>query len=315
MSFEQMSAHHADATVSVIISSDNPGDLGGAIESVLSQTRPADEIIVMDHGGFACSETAAICAGYRVRVKYIAHPSCDAASARNAGAAASSGRWIAFLDAGDTWDSEKLEMQLAALAEHAEADFCLTAARIWSVQQNCFATAGWDGSLDPKVMRSELLVKNIFPGLCSSLLLRRSTFQSVGGFAIGRSAEDRRFAITLLERHRGLILPHPLIQSRKAPSQSQDPERHRREMLDFIADHADLFSRLDPGGRLFRRALARTHERTGMHYLEIGRVRQAACNLMRSAFLWPFAPAPWQVLVNGHLGRLHCQTRPQSAFA
>jgi hypothetical protein len=81
-------------------------------------------------------------------------------------------------------------------------------------------------------------------------------------------------------------------------------------MIRLIDDYAQLYSQLDPSGRLRRQAVARVHERTGMHYLENGERRAAARELARAARLWPFMPNPWRVLVNALMGRLRT---PQAA--
>ncbi|MBN2559601.1 MAG: glycosyltransferase family 2 protein [Phycisphaerae bacterium] len=292
-----------DALVSVVIPSYNSAEvLPHAIESVLAQTRPADEIIVVDDG--SQDDTANVCAEFGDEVRYIRQENRGASSARNTGIEAGGGGWLAFLDADDIWDTEKLELQLAALDRYTEADFALTAALAWSPREESYHLYRWDGPLDAAVMRAELLVRNIFSGLCSSILIRRSALEDVGCFAAGKACEDRRLAIALLEKYRAVLIEVPLIRQRPGPAHFTNPERHRIEMLSLIADHEGLFAELDPSGRLKRRARARMHERSGMHYLENGDLRTAARDLRRAARLWPSMPNPWRVLINACLGRL-----------
>jgi Tfp pilus assembly protein PilF len=75
-------------------------------------------------------------------------------------------------------------------------------------------------------------------------------------------------------------------------------------MLRSIEDYESLYRELDPSGRLRRRALARVHERTGMHYLEHGESRAAARHLSRAVRLHPWMANPWRVLANACLGKL-----------
>lgn len=301
--FDNFPEEPADALVSVVIPSYNSAAiLPEAIESVLNQTRPADEIIVVDDG--SRDETAEVCARYGGAVTCVRQENAGASTARNTGIRASGGYWLAFLDADDSWLPMKLEQQLAALAQNPEADFALAPVEAWSPHDRSYHLYRWEGSMDPDVLRAELLVRNIFTGLCSSILIRRSALESVGGFASGKACEDRRLAVELLARYQAVILDEPLVRQRPGPAHWTDPERHRREMVSFIADYADLYSRLDCRGRLRRRAVARMHERSGMHYLENGDRRAAARDLLQAVRHWPFMANPWRVLANSCLGRL-----------
>jgi len=289
--------------ISVVIPSYNSaGCLAGAIKSVLDQTRPADEIIVVDDG--SKDNTGEVCGRFAGKVRYVRQENAGASTARNTGIAAARGDWLAFLDADDLWDPKKLESQLAALARHPEADFALTAALVWSPTEQSYQESRYDGSLDPDVLRRELLIRNIFTGLCSSILVRRSVLEGVGGFAAGKCCEDRRLAIALLEKHRAVLVDMPLIRQQPGPAHFGNPERHRVEMLSLIADHDDLFARFDASGRLKRRARARMYERSGMHYLENGDLRMAARDLRCALRLQPLMANPWRVLANTCLGRL-----------
>lgn len=95
--------------ISVIIPAFNAAlYLGEAIESVLDQSTPADEIIVVDDG--SDDDTAGVADKFS-RVHVIRQPNQGCAVARNTGIAASSGEWLAFLDADDLWLPEKLSLQ------------------------------------------------------------------------------------------------------------------------------------------------------------------------------------------------------------
>ncbi len=290
-------------TVSVIIPTYNSADvLVDALSSVLEQTRPADEIIVVDDG--SSDDTESVCRQFGDAITYIRQSNAGASTARNTGAAAASGCWLAFLDADDVWDPEKLEIQMAALERHPEAHFTIAAANVWSARESVYYKYEWTGSLDPRKLRSALLVRNIFTGLCSTLVVRRDAFDAVGGFADGKLSEDRRIALDLLAEHRGLILQDALVSQRAGPASFGDPEIMRRAMLELINDYLPLFAHLDTSGRLLRRSRARVYERAGMHYLEQGELASAAKDLAQAAYLWPFMANPWRFLANACLGRL-----------
>src|SRR5437879_4874008 len=97
--------------VSVIIPAYNSSKtICRAVESVLAQTVPADEIIVVDDG--SSDDLKKSLGTLEKRVAYFRKPNGGAASARNFGIEQSRGELIAFLDADDYWEANKLELQI-----------------------------------------------------------------------------------------------------------------------------------------------------------------------------------------------------------
>src|SRR5258708_4350216 len=83
------------------------------IESVLVQTLPPDEVIVVDDG--STDETPAILASYSSRLTVVRQDNRGFSAARNTGAARASGDVIAFLDSDALWLPTKLERQIVRL--------------------------------------------------------------------------------------------------------------------------------------------------------------------------------------------------------
>jgi len=90
-------------TVSVVIPAYNAeATIERAIESVLHQTLPPEEIIVVDDG--STDGTAEKVRQYEPKVRYLFESHSGPSKARNFGIlAAQQGEWIAFLDADDEW--------------------------------------------------------------------------------------------------------------------------------------------------------------------------------------------------------------------
>ena len=106
-------------SVSVVIPAYNAAEhITRAIDSVLAQTRRADEIIVIDDG--SADNTADIVKRYGAELKYIYQDNAGAGQARNAGIDAAKSEWIAFLDADDEWLTDKLQLQTDYLARHPD---------------------------------------------------------------------------------------------------------------------------------------------------------------------------------------------------
>ncbi len=93
--------------------------IGAAIESVLAQTYPATEILVIDDG--SSDDTAAVAARYGVRV--VTQKNAGISAARNRAFAEATGDWIALLDADDRWLPQRLEWLIRASAAHPEIGF------------------------------------------------------------------------------------------------------------------------------------------------------------------------------------------------
>ena len=109
-----MLRHNTLPRVSVIIPTYNRSKLlRVAVESVLAQTYPAIEIIVVDDG--SKDDTAAVMAEYAGHVTYIEQANAGVSAARNTGFRASSGEYINFLDDDDTFMPTKIERQVEVL--------------------------------------------------------------------------------------------------------------------------------------------------------------------------------------------------------
>lgn len=90
------------------------------LESALSQTVLADEIIVVDDG----SSDGTVSVVEKFPVSLICQKNGGPAQARNSGILASRGEWIAFLDHDDVWHPRKTEVQLSLIEEGVNAVFC-----------------------------------------------------------------------------------------------------------------------------------------------------------------------------------------------
>ncbi|EJN07661.1 glycosyl transferase [Bradyrhizobium sp. YR681] len=100
--------------VSVVIAAYNAeAYIAEAIESVLGQTVPPDEVIVIDDG--STDGTRGILDRFGDRVIVLTQANSGQAVAVNKGLAMARGELIGFCDADDLWTPRKLEMQLALL--------------------------------------------------------------------------------------------------------------------------------------------------------------------------------------------------------
>jgi glycosyltransferase involved in cell wall biosynthesis len=104
-------------SVSVVITTYNQASyIGPALDSVFAQSRPADEVIVVDDG--STDETPERIAPYRDRLVYVRQANQGIAASRNTAIRRAHGELLAFLDGDDVWEPEKLAFQVAAAVAH-----------------------------------------------------------------------------------------------------------------------------------------------------------------------------------------------------
>jgi len=161
----------------VITTHRRPHQLAHALASVLCQTLPVDEVIVVEDG--ADRETVAVVrdAAARarpMRVRHIRVPpaSRTPAASRNLGACLATSEFVAFLDDDDTWLPEKNAQQAAAL-EHADL-----------VCGNARCSDGaiyFRDSTSRVIGSSELRDHN--PVITSTAVVSRSRLLACGGFS------------------------------------------------------------------------------------------------------------------------------------
>ncbi|MBT3467913.1 MAG: glycosyltransferase family 2 protein [Opitutae bacterium] len=205
--------HRAPLPVSIIIPCYNYARfLGAALDSVLAQTYPALEVIVIDDG--SPDNTGEVVARYGDRVRYIHQENQGLSASRNNGIQLASHDFIALLDADDEWEPTFLESLMAKMLSLPES-FGLVACLDYKI--------GVDGevildrnrdSLTGEVTSRDLLLKNrFFPG---AVVIRKALFAQVGGFDTAlRSSEDRDMWIRLSAACRLWIIPDKLIRVRK----------------------------------------------------------------------------------------------------
>lgn len=113
------------STITVVIPTYDRADwLPATVESVLRQTRPADEVLVVDDG--SRDDTEAVCRAFPAPVRYLRQENAGVSAARNRGVREARCEWVAFLDSDDLWDPTKLEVQFAAHAAVPGAGWSIT---------------------------------------------------------------------------------------------------------------------------------------------------------------------------------------------
>lgn len=184
--------------ISVVIPAYNSEKfLGECLESVLRQSYPDFEIIVVNDG--STDSTDEILKEYAERdsrVRFVTQSNGGQATARNTGTARARGEWIAFLDADDTWHPGKLAAQIE-LIQKSEIDLVYTG--IVMVNEKGQTLGQYAGRPLPANPRWAGLVAGSNPICTSSTLVRREALSKVGGFHKGlEPTEDWELWVRLL---------------------------------------------------------------------------------------------------------------------
>jgi len=156
-------------TISVIIPHFNQTQfLQYAVDSIIQQTYPASEIIVVDDG--STESLKPFLASHGHYIKLIHQNNAGSSAARNRGIKEAKGEFVAFLDADDIWHAEKLALQIQFLANNPHhMVFCHT--------QN-FLCNSLSEALKEKLKYNEM---NPIPGLApSSLIIAKQTILDIG---------------------------------------------------------------------------------------------------------------------------------------
>jgi glycosyltransferase involved in cell wall biosynthesis len=178
---------HGD--VGVIIPTNNrPTETKRALDSVLSQTTPPSEIIIVDDGSDPdlLAQLRELLVGSPVKLIEISatkHPGI----ARNVGLNQLDTRWVAFLDSDDIWHTTRLEEQLSYAERFHLKAICSNAIITHDLTRSSYLSRIENSYLSlKKLLRTNEIVT-------SSVLVDRELLQSVGGFATSlsvRGAED-----------------------------------------------------------------------------------------------------------------------------
>ena len=169
--------------VSIVITCFNYGKfIKQAIDSALEQTYSSVEIVIVNDG--STDNTDEVVANYLNldNVKYIKQQNAGQTKAKNTGINNSSGDFIAFLDADDAWETEKLAKQVILFSNEA-VGVVYSRSRYIDEQGNAFyVPKSGNKYLLPKrgKVTDHLLLDNFVP--FSSSIVRRGCFDRCGVF-------------------------------------------------------------------------------------------------------------------------------------
>ena len=315
--------------ITTIIPAYNSGStIGATLKSIVAQTLPSDEIIVIDDG--STDNTGDIVKQYP-SVTYLRQKNAGVSMARNVGAENATCDWLAFCDADDVWHPAKLEVVVQCIEKITQLQFFFhdfylfensgeklstPSESIFPVFQENNITMGW---ILPERQRIKLVrgmenwaaasiyIGNAFEWLVlgnfvlpSSVVINRNEFRRQGGFDPSfRSAEETEFFLRISKSIDFAYINLPLSGYRKvAGGLTKNVARLlgngmaalMKNAYDDSAFYQKYKSRVDLG-------IGRRYARIGYLLLTEFDRRNAWKNAVKALRFCPFDKKAWLILI------------------
>jgi glycosyltransferase involved in cell wall biosynthesis len=233
-----LSVKRRSARVTVVIPAYNASDfLDRCLDSLEAQTFRDFEIVVVDDGS---TDATAKIAQMRDGVHLIRQQNRGPGAARNEGCRDRESDFLAFIDADDTWAPTRLELLVAAADSDCETTFVTSNARVVDpsgVEIGLFYSEEFQ--FPPKERQLELIARHNF--VFTSCLVRRSSFEEVGGFSTDEEfvgAEDYDLWLRMIAKgHFGACIDEPLCCYFDRPESlsHRDPAKSARVRLQVLS--------------------------------------------------------------------------------
>ena len=258
------------------------------INSVLQQTYGNFELIVINDG--STDKTLQLLETIKdSRLKIYSYANGGLSTARNRGIAKAQGEYISFLDADDSWTSDKLESQLTALQKHPDAALAYS----WVYFQYETATDSYadTSSYFTGDIYAELLLKNFLHN-GSNALIRNNVIKEIGCFDPKlKAVEDWDFYLRIAAKYNFVLVPKVQINYRQSASSMTGNIKRMEYYLKIVSDRAfvvapDKLKYLQKQGRgWIYKYLAQQYIKYQLHNFQ--GVKLAVLNLCQAIIYYP----------------------------
>lgn len=288
--------------VSIILPTYNrAGLIGETIQSVIDQSYPQWELIVIDDGSNDDSkERVARFNDTRIQYHFIEHTGI-LGKVRNAGMRLARGNYIAFLDSDDIWLPHKLEFQLSLLKKYPQASFVFG----HGVQFG-------DGAIAPPLLEN-LFVGNVFLPLLleerfvfyvPTVLFKMQILEKEHEINENlRSGGDIDFFLRMAHHHAGIFSNEIVVRIRKHKHSHTDG-------LELIAhqEYLEMIKRFLLNGFLhkkqYNQIASKQHYKLGLLYFNRDQPKKAAYHFREFAFIKPMNLKGWLRFFQASIKRL-----------
>ncbi|MGQ0793012.1 MAG: glycosyltransferase family 2 protein [Deltaproteobacteria bacterium] len=301
--------------ISVVVPAYNSARyLAEAVESVIAQTFADWEATVVDDG--STDNTREVLAPYLDRINYIYQQNAGPGRARNTGIEASTGKYIAFMDADDVWTADKLQIQSDFLDANPDVHFIFANDFVVSQDGGLLYTGHpkWECIYEiPQVSlggTNKKFTHSIFAALIrhsfiptSTVVVRRECLDDAGYFDEGiLNGQDLELWWRLSRRYNAGFTDLHLSKYRVHSSNfSADSERkftNALRLMRTLAAYPDIDAET---AALINRRFARTHFEFGYFYFARDNMPSAREQFLLSLRYRPASPKTLALLAGSCL--------------
>lgn len=276
--------------VSIVTPAYNAGQyIANSIDSALKQSFQDYEMIIVDDG--SNDNTKSIIEEYVHRypekIKYIYQPNAGPSKARNTAIQKAKGKYIAFLDADDSWMPFHLEKSIAAI--ESQNNIGLVHSNIMKITSSgqTIGAAERDKRFLSGMIFNELLLRKAHIA-CSSALVKKSCLDSVGYFDEDSRCgvcEDRDLWLRISKQFNILYIDQVSVNYRITEnSLSKNKDRMLQARIYVTEKNLTVQDNL-----LKKQALASIYKNLGDEYLMEGNFPKASLSYKQSLAFWPLS--------------------------
>jgi glycosyltransferase involved in cell wall biosynthesis len=272
------------------------------VESVLAQTCPVSEIIIIDDG--STDDTAQVVnraiqeqPSWRERVRYFYQENQGISGALNAGISKARGEWVGFTAQDDMWLPWKLEWQFRALEKYPESGLCFTDAWFMNnpyMKMTLFEFAQTRFSGPMGIVDSPVnLVVGKHPVWTQTMIARTELVRRIGGLdPLLRYSEDHDFLFRMGLETKFCYVGMPMVLIDRSPadirhtgeSRNWHKEEFRLRMDQYRFEKQERLGQgLNPATRrVIRGNLRSIHSAWANWYAEQGQYDKALNSLSKA---------------------------------
>jgi glycosyltransferase involved in cell wall biosynthesis len=164
------------------------------LESILGQTSPPNEVVVVDDG--STDDTVRVVRSFGDRIRIVEQENRGPAAAYNRAVRETSGEYVAITGSDDLWEPRKLEWQRETLTRHPEVDIAVGHMHTFGESDHPWIRPSGRGVLDPAPLQRELFGHNVLGA--PTAVIRKRLHDELGGFREDLPFEDYDFWLRAL---------------------------------------------------------------------------------------------------------------------